>query len=107
MAVSLLALRAGHTLPLRKIPGVHFCWRLSRPQGHSAAARICKLEKSTAPGLERVAFRLVSYCLNQLRYHLPRSKSVITPQLISLLAVAPFIYRFLHYCENLMPNGNY
>jgi hypothetical protein len=24
----------------RKIPGTHFCWRLSRPQGHGAAGRI-------------------------------------------------------------------
>jgi hypothetical protein len=24
----------------RKFPGTHFCWRLSRPQGHSAAGRI-------------------------------------------------------------------
>jgi hypothetical protein len=26
--------------PPRKIPGTHFCWRLSRPQGHNAAGRI-------------------------------------------------------------------
>jgi hypothetical protein len=24
----------------REIPGTHFCWRLSWPQGHSAAGRI-------------------------------------------------------------------
>jgi hypothetical protein len=30
----------------RKIPGTHFCWRLSRPQGHSAAGRIRSIEKS-------------------------------------------------------------
>jgi hypothetical protein len=24
----------------RMIPGTHFCWRLSRPQGHSAAERL-------------------------------------------------------------------
>jgi hypothetical protein len=24
----------------RKNPGIHFCYRLSRPQGHSAAGRI-------------------------------------------------------------------
>jgi hypothetical protein len=29
----------------RKIPGTHFCWRLSRPQGHSAAGRIWPIEK--------------------------------------------------------------
>jgi hypothetical protein len=31
----------------RKIPGTHFCQRLSRPQGHSAAGRIRPIEKSS------------------------------------------------------------
>jgi hypothetical protein len=30
----------------RKIPGTHFCSRLSRPQGHSAAGRVRSIEKS-------------------------------------------------------------
>jgi hypothetical protein len=30
----------------RKTSGTHFCWRLSRPQGHSAAGRIRSFEKS-------------------------------------------------------------
>jgi hypothetical protein len=30
----------------RKIPGSHFCYRLSRPQDHSAAGRIRLIEKS-------------------------------------------------------------
>jgi hypothetical protein len=29
-----------------KIPGTHFCYRLIRPQGHSAAGRIRSIEKS-------------------------------------------------------------
>jgi hypothetical protein len=33
MAVRLSALRAGLPLPSRKIPGTHFCQRLSRPPG--------------------------------------------------------------------------
>jgi hypothetical protein len=40
------ALRAGGPLLPRKIPGSHFCWGLSRPQGHSAAGRIKLIEKS-------------------------------------------------------------
>jgi hypothetical protein len=40
MVVRLSALRTGRPLPPRKIPGTHFCYRLSRPQGHSAAGRI-------------------------------------------------------------------
>jgi hypothetical protein len=45
MAVSLSALRAGRASPPRNLPGTHFCWRLSRPQGHSAAGRIRSIEK--------------------------------------------------------------
>jgi hypothetical protein len=30
----------------RKIPGTHFCYKLSRTQGHSAAGRIRSIEKS-------------------------------------------------------------
>jgi hypothetical protein len=46
MAVRLSALRAGRPLPPRKFPGTHFCYRLSRPQDHSAAGRIRPIEKS-------------------------------------------------------------
>jgi len=33
-------------LPPGNIPGTHFCWRLSRPQGHSAAWRIVSMKNS-------------------------------------------------------------
>jgi hypothetical protein len=46
MAVRLSALSAGRPLPARKIPGPHLCYRLSQPQGHSAAERIWSIEKS-------------------------------------------------------------
>jgi hypothetical protein len=46
MAVRLSALRAGRPLPPRKIPGTHFCYRMSRLQGHSAAGKIRSIEKS-------------------------------------------------------------
>jgi DNA polymerase II small subunit/DNA polymerase delta subunit B len=45
MAVRLSAVRAGRPLPSRKIPGTHFCQRLSRPQKHNAARRIRSTEK--------------------------------------------------------------
>jgi hypothetical protein len=45
MAVRLSALRAGPILLPRKIRGTHFCWRLSRPHGHSAAERITSTKK--------------------------------------------------------------
>jgi hypothetical protein len=46
MAVKLSALRAGRSLPPRRIPGTHFCQRLCPPQGHSAAGRIRSIEES-------------------------------------------------------------
>jgi hypothetical protein len=36
MEAELTALRAGNSLLPGKIPGMHFCQRLSRPQGHCA-----------------------------------------------------------------------
>jgi hypothetical protein len=45
MTVRLSALRAGHPLPSRKIPATHFCYRLSRPEGHNAARKIRLIEK--------------------------------------------------------------
>jgi hypothetical protein len=46
MSVRMSALRAGRPLPRRKIPGTHFCKRLSGSQGHSAAGRIRSIEES-------------------------------------------------------------
>jgi hypothetical protein len=47
MVVRLSTLRTGRPLHPRKIPGAHFCERLSRPQGHNAAGRIRPIEKSS------------------------------------------------------------
>jgi hypothetical protein len=46
MAVRLSALHIGCPLHPRNIPGTHFSYRLSRPQGHNAAGRIRSIEKS-------------------------------------------------------------
>jgi hypothetical protein len=46
MSVRLSALCASRPLPLWKIPSTHFCYRLSSPQGHSAAGRIRSIEKT-------------------------------------------------------------
>ena len=44
--VMLSALRTGRLYPPGNIPGTHFCYRLSRPQGHSAARRITSMKNS-------------------------------------------------------------
>jgi hypothetical protein len=51
MAVGLSISRAGRPLPPRKIPDTHFCYRLSRTQGHSPAGRITSIEKNHLIGI--------------------------------------------------------
>ena len=45
--VRLSALCTGRHYPPGNIPGTHFRWRLSRPQGHSAARRIMSMKNSS------------------------------------------------------------
>jgi hypothetical protein len=47
IAVRLSDLRTGRPLTPRKIPGTHFCYRLSQTHGHSAAGRVRKVEKNS------------------------------------------------------------
>jgi len=44
--IRLSALRTGRLYPPRNTPGTHFSWRLSPPQGHSAAGRIMPMKNS-------------------------------------------------------------
>jgi hypothetical protein len=44
--VMLSALLNGRLYPPGDTPGTHFCYRLSRPQGHSAAGKINLLKPS-------------------------------------------------------------
>jgi hypothetical protein len=81
MAVKLSALRVGRPLPVRKIHGTHFSYRLSRPQSHNAAGRIRSIEKWKKPMnssvLEPATFRLAAQCLNQPRCRVPLSRDWI------------------------------
>jgi len=43
-------LRTGRLYPSGKIPGIHFCYRLSQPQGHSANGRIMSMKNSNIMG---------------------------------------------------------
>jgi hypothetical protein len=46
MAVRLSVLRTVRLYPPENIPGTHFCWRLSRYQGHIAIGRIVSMKNS-------------------------------------------------------------
>jgi hypothetical protein len=62
--VSLSAPRTGRLYPPENIPGNHFCQRLSKPQGHSAAGRNMSIKiPMTTSGIEPGIFRLVGQCL--------------------------------------------
>jgi len=47
--VRLSALRTGRLYPPGVVPGTNFYWRLSRPQGHSAAGRIMSVKSLSDP----------------------------------------------------------
>jgi hypothetical protein len=66
--VRLSALRTGCLYPSGKMPGTHFCYRLSRLQCPIAARRI----KSVTPSeIEPATCRRAARCLNQLSHRVP------------------------------------
>ena len=65
-----VSLRFRPPLPPGNILGTHLCYRLSRPQGHSAAEKLSQWKIFiTSSGIEPATFRLVVQCLNQQRHH--------------------------------------
>ena len=60
-------------LPPENTPGTHFCYRLSRPQDHSAIGRIlCQLKFPVTPsGVETATFRFVAQHLNHCATAVP------------------------------------
>jgi hypothetical protein len=70
--VRLSALRTSRLYLPGDIPGTHFCYRLSRTSGNSAAGSINQWKvPMTLSGIEPVTFQLVVQCLNQLCYYVP------------------------------------
>jgi hypothetical protein len=61
-------------LPPECIHGTHFCYRLSRAQGHSAAGRIMSMKNSsvTPTGIHPATFRFLAQCLNHCATAFPR-----------------------------------
>ena len=75
--IRLSALRTVRLYPPGSIPGTHFCERLSRPQGHSAAGRIMSMKNSSDTIGNRTRNLPTLQCLNQLRYGVPHDCKVI------------------------------
>jgi len=65
-------------LPPENAPGTHFCYRLSRPQGHSATRRILYQWKipMTPVGIEPATFWFVAQHLNHCATMFPLSVKV-------------------------------
>jgi hypothetical protein len=77
--VRLSALRTGRVYAPGNIPGTHFCYRLSRPQGHSATGRFMPMKNALTPsGIEPATCRFVAKCLNHLRHRVPQSVTKFT-----------------------------
>jgi hypothetical protein len=83
--VRLSALRTGHLYPQKNIAGTHFCQKLSRPKGHSAAGRV--LNKSTVkysvPGLKIIK---ITHCHRTVKYSMPIVKIVAEVILLCYLS---------------------
>jgi hypothetical protein len=77
MTVRFSALSAGRLLTPSKIPGTHFCWRLSRPQGHSAAVKIRSTEK-----IHLIGTRMKDYLTENIIYY---TDTVIPAQMLALV----------------------
>jgi len=63
-------------LPPGNAPGAHFCYGLSRPQGHSAIGRILSMKNPVTPaGIEPATFRFVAHHLNHCATAVPYSNN--------------------------------
>ena len=91
-------------LPPGNVPGTHFCWRLSRPQGHSAIGKIlCRWKIPVTPsGIEPATFRFVAQHLNHCATAVPVRPYYATLLIIRYTADLLQIYR----CTDLVLSLN-
>jgi hypothetical protein len=87
----------------RKIPGTHFCWRLSRPQNHSAAGRIRSIEKSNDLIWSRTRdLPACSIVPQPIRYRVPPFLfSTITQFQLFIFNKENFAMRLFHFDQSL------
>jgi len=67
-------------LPPGNTPGTHFCFGLSRPQGHSATGRIMSMKTITPFGIEPATIRFVAQHLQQNRKEAAQKEKRYTRQ---------------------------
>jgi len=74
----LSALWTSHLYPPGNTPGTHFCYRLSRTQGHSAIGRFFMSMKNpmTPAGTKPATFRFVAQYLNRCTTAVPTIPSI-------------------------------
>jgi hypothetical protein len=64
-------------LPPGNTPGTHFCYRLSRPRGHSAIGRIRSMKNSNdTSGIEPATFKFVALYLNHCATAAPKRQGM-------------------------------
>ena len=86
--VRLWALRTSRLYPPGNIPDTHFCYRLSQPQGHSAARRIVSM-KNSCDTIGNRARDLPAYsAMPQLTAPPPYAPAAFTPKEIFLVLIS-------------------
>jgi hypothetical protein len=74
----LSALRTGRLYPPGNIPDTHFCWKLSRHHGHSAAGRIMSMKNSHDTIGNRTRYLRRAAGSSEMMVHTPLENFVLT-----------------------------